>query len=269
MDKVMAGNYDIMDKKSFGFNGGTDDFDALNFDITLESVLGLYGDLGSDSLESLRSTRKKPVELKRNQKMLSLCDGRADMFLVKEGWASLCHATDKRGQDICNVFMPGDIIGVRESFFDNHDITILALTNCKFEKVSVEDIHKLFKTDMDVRKAVMSYIMVNDNITIERLRSCTHHRSEERVAHFLLEIYTRFCFKGLLKTNIYAFPITQDVVGELLGITSVHVSRCMTALEQKKFIRKTRSSIKLLKAEEMAAATGFDSEFIYGHVLIE
>ncbi|MBZ5485932.1 Crp/Fnr family transcriptional regulator [Halomonas aquamarina] len=267
MDKVMAARHDVMDSKAF--NNESSDVAMSDFNISLESVLGLYGELSAESLKSLNEVRKKTVELKRNQKMFSLCDGRADVFIVKEGWASLCHASDKRGQDICNVFMPGDIIGLRESFFENHDIIILALTNCVLEKVSVEHVHELFKNDVSVRRAVMSYIMVNDNITIERLRSCTHHRSEERVAHFLLEIYTRFCFKGLLKTNIYSFPITQDVVGELLGITSVHVSRCMTALEQKKFIRKTRSSIKLLKPEEMAKSTGFDGDFIYGHIRLD
>lgn len=267
MEQVIAGNYEYMDKTSF--NNCTNNFETKSFDITLENVLGLYGELSEETIGSLNEVRKKPVELKRNQKMFSLSDGRADIFLVKEGWASLSHVNSKRGQDICNVFMPGDIIGVRESFFENHDIVILALTNCKLEKVSVDDVHELFKTNLEIRKTVMSYIMVNDNITIERLRSCTHHRSEERVAHFLLEIYSRFCFKGLLKTNIYSFPITQDVVGELLGITSVHVSRCMTALEQKKFIRKTRSSIKLLKPEEMAKSTGFDSDFIYGHIRLD
>ncbi|BBI64147.1 hypothetical protein HSBAA_54530 [Vreelandella sulfidaeris] len=75
--------------------------------------------------------------------------------------------------------------------------------------------------------------MVNDNIAIERLRSCTHHKAEERVAHFLLEVYARYKFKGMIDSNVFAFPITQEVVGELLGITNVHVSRCMTALEQK------------------------------------
>jgi CRP-like cAMP-binding protein len=67
---------------------------------------------------------------------------------------------------------------------------------------------------------------------------------------------------------VFSFPVTQDVVGELLGMTSVHVSRCMTALEQKKLIRKTRSSIKLLKPEEMARNTGFDRDFIYGHLCL-
>ncbi len=266
MDKVTKEEYQqVEDKNRKSVHGSLSSDSSC---IGLGEVLGLYGELGGDAREALANIRQKPVELRRNQKVFSLCEGRADIFVVKEGWASLSHATSTRGQDICNVFMPGDIIGMRESFFESHDIVILSLTNCKLEKVSVDDLHELLKTNEEIRKAITSYVMVNDNITIERLRSCTHHRSEERVAHFLLEVYARFNFKGLLTGNVFSFPVTQDVVGELLGMTSVHVSRCMTALEQKKLIRKTRSSIKLLKPEEMARNTGFDRDFIYGHLCL-
>lgn len=236
--------------------------------ISIGSVLRLYSEMSDDSFDALSNLRKKPVELKKNQKLLSLGKGRGSVFVVREGWASLCHASSKRGQDICNVFMPGDIIGMRESFFEHHDITILSLTNCKFDKVSVNVLHDLLKSNDEIKESVISYVMVNDTITIERLRSCTHHRSEERVAHFLLEIYARFNFKGFLSDNIFSFPVTQDVVGELLGMTSVHVSRCMTVLEQKKLIRKTRGSIKLLEPAVMARNTGFDHDFVYGHICV-
>ena len=187
MDKVTVEEYKLVeDRNRKGVQGGLSSDSSC---IGLGEVLSLYGELSADALAALANIRQKPVELKRNQKVFSLCEGRADIFVVKEGWASLSHATSTRGQDICNVFMPGDIIGMRESFFENHDIVILSLTNCKLEKVSVEGLHELFKTNEEVRKAITSYVMVNDNITIERLRSCTHHRSEERVAHFLLEVY--------------------------------------------------------------------------------
>lgn len=234
--------------------------------ITLGSILNLYAELSSEALDRLSSVNFKSMELKRNQKLYSLCQGRAEIFVVKKGWVSLCHAVKSRGQDICNVYMPGDIVGIRESFFDNHDITLLALQNCQLEKISVEDIHELFKDCADVKRAIVSYIMVNDNITIERLRSCTHHKAEERVAHFLLEIYARYNFKNMLDSPVFSFPITQEVVGELLGITSVHVSRCMTALEQKKLIRKSRNTIKLLQPDVLAENTGFNDDLIYGHV---
>lgn len=201
--------------------------------MTLGNVLSLYGEISTDALERLAKINVQNMELKRNQKLYSLCQGRAEIFLVKLGWVSLCHSAKSNCQNICNVYMLGDIVGIRESFFDNHDITIHALECCQLEKLAVDDLHAVFKDCADVKKAVISYIMVNDNISIERLKSFTHHRAEERVAHFLLEIYARYNFNNMIDSNVLYFPITQEVVGELLGITSVHVSRCMTALEQK------------------------------------
>lgn len=264
MNKITTKEYNALEDG--GYKNKATRFGSESLTINIEQVLNLYGPLGDVSLDALSQMQKKEVDLRRNQKMVSTCDDKMNLFLVKEGWVSLAHATCKKGQDICNIFMPGDIVGLRESFFDNHDITIFALTNCKLEKVSVYDLHCLFKGYDEVREAATSYVLVNDNIAIERLRSCTHHRSEERVAHFLLEVYERFKFKGLLNSNVFSFPVTQNVVGELLGMTSVHVSRCMTALEQKKLIRKTRSSIKLIQPEELARKTDFNKEFVYGHV---
>lgn len=235
---------------------------------SLVDILSLYGEFGPEGRESLSHVKQRSIELKKNQKLYSLSSGVDEIFIVKSGWVSLCHSVRKRGQDICNVYMPGDIVGVRESFFDNYDISILALENCILDKISVSDFHDVFKDSSEVKKSVVSYIMVNDNIAIERLRSCTHHKAEERVAHFLLEIFERYNFKSMLDSNSFHFPITQEVVGELLGITSVHVSRCMTSLEQKKLIRKSRSAIKLLQPELMLEKTGFDKELIYGHLSI-
>lgn len=153
-------------------------------EITLGDILSDYAEIGPKSFQRLSEVDLKIMELKRNQKLYSLCQGRAEIFVVQQGWVSLCHSVKSRGQDICNVYMPGDIVGLRESFFDNHDITILGLQNCLLGKVAVNDIHDAFKDSAEVKKAIVSYIMVNDNIAIERLRSCTHHKAEERVALF-------------------------------------------------------------------------------------
>lgn len=240
----------------------------LHEKMSFERILSRYGKLEPESRDLLSCLKLKSVELKRNQNLSSLYQGGADIFLVKEGWVSLCLSAKNRGHDVCNVFMPGDIVGLRESFFDNYDITLMALQNCRLEKVSAEEFHNVFNEYLDIKRAAVSYIMVNDNIAIERLRNCTHHKAEERVAHFLLEIYARYKFHGVIDSNVFSFPITQDVVGELLGITNVHVSRCMTVLEQKKLIRKTRSTVKLLQPEFLAEYTGFDESLIYGHLKV-
>ncbi|WP_447895117.1 Crp/Fnr family transcriptional regulator [Vreelandella sp. GE22] len=236
--------------------------------ISLAKALSLYGVVSEKSNELLTRIAVKKVELKRHQKLFFLQEGKPKLFIIKKGWVSICQSVKNHGQDICNVYMPGDIVGLRESFFDTNDVAIVALQNCELERVSAEEVHALFEIHDDIRKAIISYVMVNDNIAIARLRSCTHHKAEERVAHYLLEVYSRYRFKQASDTDFFTLPITQEVIGELLGMTSVHVSRCMTTLEQKKLIRKNRAAIKLLEPERLIEATGFDERLIYGHVYV-
>lgn len=235
----------------------------------LGETLSLYSGLGKSAWEKLANLDIKTLELKKNQKLYTALEGRVDVYWIKEGWASLSHSADRRGQDIYNLFTPGDLVGMRESYFVNQDIVLIALTSCTLVKIPASQLHDLIKAEEDVERAILAFILFNDNIIIERLRSCTHHKAEERVAHFLLEVFTRLKFQGLVSEQAYPLPITQEVIGELLGMTSVHVSRCMNALEQKKLIRKTRNSVNLLQIDQMVAMTGFDSRLIYGHVTRE
>lgn len=234
--------------------------------VTLASALNRYSQLSVEALECLSTVKCESIELKKNKKLYSLCQGSAEIFVVKKGWVSLCPSASSCRQGVCNIYMPGDLVGVRESFFDNHEIAISAFENCELYKVSVEDLHNVYNDCEAVKKSIIAYVMVNDNISIERLRSCTHHKAENRVAYLLLEIFARYNFNQTIDDNVFSFPITQETMGELLGITNVHVSRCMTALEQKKMIRKSRSSIKILQPELMAEQTGFDQALIYGHI---
>lgn len=237
---------------------------------SLEYTLSLYADLSNEARDELFSINYKTITLRKSQKLYSSChQGLVDIFILKTGWVSLCYASGSRNQDIYNIYMPGDIIGLRESLFDRQEIGIIAMENCQLDKFCSSEIHDLSKRHADIKRAIFSYIMINDNITIERLRSCTHHKAEKRIAHFLLEVLERHNFKKKEKSNTYLFPITQEVVGELLGITSIHVSRCMTAMEQKKLIRKSRNSIKVLQPELMAEYTGFDKQHIYGSIYID
>lgn len=234
--------------------------------ITLGSILSRYAELGVEALQYLSSVKCESIELKKNKKRNFFYQGNAEAFVVKKGWLSLCQPVSACRYDVCNVYMPGDLVGVRESFFDNNEIAILAIENCVLDKFSVEDLHSVYDDCEAVKKAIISYVMVNDNILIERLKSCTHHKAEERIAYLLLEILARFNFNKMIDGSIYTFPVTQEIVGELLGITSVHVSRCMTSLEQKKMIRKSRSAISILQPDLLAQQAGFNKDLIYGKV---
>ena len=62
----------------------------------------------------------------------------------------------------------------------------------------------------------------------------------ERIAHFLLELLTRLQVIGLADERSYQMPLTQELVGDALGLSVPHVSR----------------TLKQLRAEDLVAIKG-------------
>ncbi|WP_181870819.1 Crp/Fnr family transcriptional regulator [Vreelandella rituensis] len=187
----------------------------------------------------------------------------SDIYVLESGWACLFTTTENDSREMVDIFLPGDIIGLRESFLTGENAKVVMLTNGRLVSMKYCALHALAQENDDVSNAVLRFIIVHDNILIERLRSCTQNQAEKRVAHFLLEIHTRLSFSVNLSESFFNMPITQTVIGNLLGITSVHVSRCMASLENRKLIRKKRNGVMILKADVMAHETGFDKDSVY------
>ncbi|HZC55119.1 MAG TPA: helix-turn-helix domain-containing protein [Xanthobacteraceae bacterium] len=54
----------------------------------------------------------------------------------------------------------------------------------------------------------------------------------ERVAHFLLELLTRLQAIGLADERSFQMPLTQELIGDALGLSVPHVSRTLRQLRE-------------------------------------
>ncbi len=54
----------------------------------------------------------------------------------------------------------------------------------------------------------------------------------ERIAHLICETYFRLQRVDLVQDNRFEFVLTQDDVGDLCGLSSVHVNRSFQALRK-------------------------------------
>ena len=57
------------------------------------------------------------------------------------------------------------------------------------------------------------------------------------MAHLFCEILERLRIVGLADNDSYDFPLTQQELGECLGLTSVHVNRTLQALRKRGLIQ--------------------------------
>jgi len=87
-------------------------------------------------------------------------------------------------------------------------------------------------------------------------------RAEGRIANFLCEIYVRLDMVGLVTDGAFHFPLTQPDLGEITGLTGVHVNRVLRSLRSQGFFAADRRSIRILDYEGLARLGEFNADYL-------
>jgi CRP-like cAMP-binding protein len=68
----------------------------------------------------------------------------------------------------------------------------------------------------------------------------------ERLAHFLLEMLTRLQAIGSASTNSFVMPLSQEGIGDVIGLSAPHVNRMLAELRRDGLIAMKGQEIKIL-----------------------
>jgi len=99
--------------------------------------------------------------------------------------------------------------------------------------------------------------MMDHVVLLDRIRTIGRMNADERVAHFLLEIVSRLRITSSDITDTFDLPLSQELIGDALGLTNVYVSRSFTALEKDGLIRRSNGSVEILEEDRMKRICDF------------
>ena len=85
-----------------------------------------------------------------------------------------------------------------------------------------------------------------------------------RIAHVLCEFALRLKLSGLGEQTGYQLPMTQEQLGDVTGLTSVHVNRTLKSLEADGLIERiSPRAITIGDWKKLADAGDFDSNYLH------
>lgn len=184
-------------------------------------------------------------------------DSSSKLWVVRSGWFfSSVNLADGRRQ-VYRVHFPGDVIGFPDIAFRERTSTLEAATDgwlCPFPKQALDDI---FIRSSRLTALLFSLGMVNQAVVLDRLRSTGRMSAKERVAQFLLELQSRLRITDPDLSSEFLVPLTQEVIGDALGLTNVYVSRTLQALVSDGLIERRPGRVNLLHDEELRRLCGF------------
>jgi len=217
-------------------------------------------ELNSSELELLALLEKDPREYPRDHVLAPAGAEAERLFMLKKGWACAMRTLADGQRQVLDVFLPGQIMGLREmNFLTNLSEfrTLTPVVICSFPRQQLSD---MFAASPRLATLFFMTAAREQSMLIERIVSIGRRTAAARLAHFIVEMRMRLD----VSCREFEMPLNQTVIGDALGLTSVHVSRTFSLLKDLKLVERQNGSIRIRDLDRLIDFAGFDRDYLDG-----
>lgn len=168
-----------------------------------------------------------------------------DIYILCHGWAfAVAQLADGRRQ-ILNVLMAGDMFSAHMAFDDSLDFSIQAVTAIRYSRINRDDLKAMLFADPKVLEALTRICAMERRAANDMIVDLGRRSADERIAHLLLAIAERIGQRSIIREQTYPFPLRQQDIADLSGLTPVHVSRVLGKFRQANLVELSGGKLRI------------------------
>lgn len=196
-------------------------------------------------------------------------------YLVREGahplrcafiLSGFCYRqklTSEGARQIVSIEIPGDFIDLQQLFLNESDHNVQALTRATVAEIDSAALRKLALTMPAIGTALWTDALIGASIFREWIVNVGRRDAHARVGHLLCEFAVRLDHANNTSDHAYDLPMTQEQLGDAVGLTPVHVNRVLRSLTQRGLIARDRRQIAILNWDALRDASDFNPRYLH------
>lgn len=188
---------------------------------------------------------------------------RLNCSYILSGFAFRQKLTAEGARQIVSVHMPGDFLDFQHLFLRVADHNVQALTRLTIAEISCEVLQELALARPAIGRAIWIDGLIEASIYREWILNVGRRDARARIAHILCEFAVRMRAAGMVNDNGYELPMTQEQLGDAVGLTSVHVNRTLKGLVADGLVRFDRRNLSILDWDGIREVGGFSSMYLH------
>jgi len=225
----------------------------------LESVTDLK-DRDRSALASL-PLRIKTVSDKRD--ILREGSNTTESCLMLSGFAGRYKVVAGGRRQIVSLHLPGDMPDFTSVYLQTLDHSLVALTQARVGFITHEALRSVMRQNPNVAEALLCSAFIDGSIYREWIANVGRRTAIERIAHVICETFTRMRALGLAKQATFELPLTQGELGDVTGLSSVHVNRTLKELRSRGLIETNGKIHAILDWDLLQEAADFDPAYLH------
>lgn len=224
-------------------------------------------DLTPKEKNTLLQLQRKRELFPAGSEIISAGQKHKSMYILEEGWAAHYKLLADGRQQILNISLPGDFICLDATVIRTAEHSINAITDLVVSRLSPDQILDMFSYSPRLA-AILCWSSVHDRaILAEQIVRVGRRNAYESIAHLLLEFLRRLDIIGMTDNNTFYFPLTQELLADTLGLTTVHVNRTIRRLKKDNLIEYSDGKMRIMNLKKLRQVAGFDPIYLDQHAL--
>ncbi|MEG3168086.1 Crp/Fnr family transcriptional regulator [Sphingomonas sp. LB3N6] len=228
----------------------------------LISKLEIVATLSNDDRAKLTSFCEHQQAVDRGRDIVREAGNPENVYIMLNGWAARYKTLPDGSRQFTAFLMPGDLCNGEVTVLKKMDYNVIALTPVT---VAVIGRDALIAATLERPKLVQAFwraTLVDEAVLRAWLINLGRRDAYARVAHLICELHARMSNLGLLQQIEFDLPLTQEHLGDALGLTAVHVNRVLKRLRDEGLMTLQNRMLTLLDASLLAKAASFDPGYL-------
>ena len=225
----------------------------------LESIV----DLTSGEKDALRALPLMLRDLHAGQDIAREGDHPSQSCLIVEGLAFRYKMAGDDRRQIFSFHTPGDIPDLLTLHIKTMDHSLAALTDCRLGFIQHRTLYDLHDRFPRLAGVFWRETLVDAAIFREWMVGMGRRKAPTRIAHLLCEMYAKLESIGLADGNSVPLRLTQETIGDALGLSAVHVNRALMVLRSNGLFAFDGRTLTIHDWDGLTRAAEFDPAYLH------
>jgi CRP-like cAMP-binding protein len=167
-------------------------------------------------------------------------------------------------RQIVALHVSGDFVDLHSLLLKSLDHDVVALTDVKVALFPHTALRRITETEPHLARMLWLLTVIDGAIHREWIARLGHSAAV-RVAHLLCELQARLAIVGLGADTGFALNLTQLDLGDMAGLTAVHVNRTLRKLREAGLAVVRDGFAAIPDLQKLREFAGFDPTYLYAH----
>ena len=218
-----------------------------------------YVPLSADEIASLEAALERRLLLKKRRDVILEGYESHRLHVVVSGFAARYKLLANGKRQVISILFPGDIIGMPSAFFPSSRYSVTTLSDMTLQVLRLGAFLGLCRRVPALAIAMLWYSGHEVATYADRIIDVGRRSPLERIAHFVIEMHARLRSAGCAEARSFDLPLSQEIIGDLLGLSAPHVNRMLHQLKAERLISVDRHRVTIDDPEGLQLLAQFEA----------